>query len=133
MPLDVNKVFAPHERVLTAASQRMELLAANIANADTPNFKARDIDFRAAMQAAGENAPVGLRATHKGHIQSAGAAGSRPEALSRVPEQPSLDGNTVDAQKESAAVAETATRYQASLALLDQRIRGLRAAISGGR
>ncbi len=133
MPLDVNQVFAPHERVLTAASQRMELLAANIANADTPNFKARDIDFRAAMQAAGENTPVALAATPRGHINGAGAAAGRAEALYRVPDQPSLDGNTVDAQKESAAVAETATRYQASLALLDQRIRGLRAAITGGR
>ncbi|GMW06283.1 MAG: flagellar basal body rod protein FlgB [Gammaproteobacteria bacterium] len=133
MPLDVNQVFAPHERVLTAASQRMELLAANIANADTPNFKARDIDFRAVLQAAGENGPVTLTATNPMHIQGVGGPGARAEALYRVPEQPSLDGNTVDAQKESAAVAETATRYQTSLTLLDQRIRGLRAAITGGR
>jgi flagellar basal-body rod protein FlgB len=133
MSLDVNKVFAPHERVLTAASQRMELLAANIANADTPNFKARDIDFRAAMQAADQDTPVTLAATHPGHIKGPDAGGGGAQALYRVPEQPSLDGNTVDAQKESAAVAETATRYQASLALLDQRIRGLRAAITGGR
>ena len=60
-------------------------------------------------------------------------AGGRPAALYRVPEQPSLDGNTVDAQKESAAIAETATRYQASLAFLDMRIRNLRMAITGGR
>lgn len=133
MPLDINKVFAPHERVLTAASQRIELLAANIANADTPNFKARDIDFRAAIQAAGDNAPVALTTTDPGHIKAAGSAGSRAQVLYRVPDQPTLDGNTVDAQKESAAVAETATRYQASLTLLDMRIRGLRAAISGGR
>jgi flagellar basal-body rod protein FlgB len=132
MPLDINNVFASHERVLTAASQRMELLAANIANADTPNYKARDIDFRSALQAA-EAGSVSLAATRPGHIQGAGAPGSRAEALYRVPDQPSLDGNTVDAQKESAAVAETATRYQASLTFLDQRIRGLRMAITGGR
>lgn len=133
MPLDINQVFAPHERVLTAASQRIELLAANIANADTPNYKARDIDFQAAMQAAGENQSVALAATQKGHIRGAAAGNGRTEALYRIPHQPSLDGNTVDAQKESAAVAETATRYQTSLTLLDQRIRGLRAAITGGR
>ncbi len=133
MPLDINQVFAPHERVLTAASQRMELLAANIANADTPNFKARDIDFKAALQAAEESSSVTLTSTHAGHIQGAGPAGGRAEALYRVPDQPSLDGNTVDGQKESAAAAETATRYQASLTFLDQRIRGLRAAITGGR
>lgn len=132
MPLNIEQVFAPHERVLTAASQRMELLAVNMANADTPNFKARDIDFKAALQAAGEQPTVTLAATHPGHIQGAGA-GARQEALYRVPDQPTLDGNTVDAQKESAAIAETATRYQASLTFLDQRIRGLRAAITGGR
>jgi flagellar basal-body rod protein FlgB len=119
--------------VLTAASQRLELLAENVANADTPNFKARDIDFRAALQEADQAATVTLAATRQGHIQGADGPGSRAEALYRVPDQPSLDGNTVDAQKESAAVAETATRYQTSLAFLDQRIRGLRAAITGGR
>jgi flagellar basal-body rod protein FlgB len=132
MPLDINQVFAPHERVLTAASQRMELLAANLANADTPNYKARDIDFKAALQAAGQQGAVTLATTSRGHIQGAGA-GNRPEALYRMPDQPSLDGNTVDAQKESAAIAETSTRYQASLTFLDQRIRLLRAAITGGR
>lgn len=132
MPLTINQVFAPHERVLTAASQRLELLAENVANADTPNYKARDIDFRTALQEADQASSVTLASTRKGHIQGAGANG-RPEALYRVPDQPSLDGNTVDAQKESAAVAETATRYQASLTFLDQRIRGLRAAITGGR
>lgn len=132
MPLTINQVFAPHERVLTAASQRLELLAENVANADTPNYKARDIDFRAALHEADRASTVTLASTRKGHIQGAGANG-RPEALYRVPDQPTLDGNTVDAQKESAAVAETATRYQASLTFLDQRIRGLRAAITGGR
>ncbi len=132
MPLDINQVFAPHERVLTAASQRMELLAANMANADTPNYKARDLDFRAALQSA-EAGTVTIAATRPGHIQGAGTAGNRSEVLYRVPDQPTLDGNTVDAQKESAAIAETSTRYQASLTFLDQRIRGLRMAITGGR
>lgn len=133
MPLDINQVFAPHERVLTASGQRMELLAANLANADTPNYKARDIDFKTALQSAEASSTVTLAATRGGHIQGAGMTGSRAEALYRVPDQPSLDGNTVDAQREGAAVAETATRYQASLQFLDQRIRGLRMAITGGR
>jgi flagellar basal-body rod protein FlgB len=133
MPLDINQVFAPHARVLTASSQRMELLAANLANADTPNYKARDIDFRSALQAAEQSSTVTLASTRKGHIQGAGAGAGHAEALYRVPDQPSLDGNTVDPQKESAAIAETATRYQASLTFLDMRIRGLRTAITGGR
>ena len=135
MPLDINQIFAPHERVLTAASQRMELLAANMANADTPNYKARDIDFKAALQTAEQAPTVTLASTRQGHIQGAGAgaATGRADALYRIPDQPSMDGNTVDAQKESAAIAETATRYQASLTFLDQRIRNLRMAITGGR
>lgn len=132
MPLDINQVFAPHERVLTTASQRMELLAANMANADTPNYKARDLDFRAALQSA-EAGSMSLAATNPGHIGGASRGSGRAEVLYRVPDQPTLDGNTVDAQKESAAIAETATRYQASLTFLDQRIRGLRMAITGGR
>lgn len=131
MPLDIQQVFASHERALAVANQRLELLAANLANDDTPNYKARDIDFRAAMQSA-DRSTVHLTATRPGHIRDERAAG-RAEALYRIPDQPSLDGNTVDAQKESAAVAETATRYQVSLAILSQRIRGLRTAITGGR
>jgi flagellar basal-body rod protein FlgB len=129
MPLDLQQVFATHERALVVGNQRLELLAANLANADTPNYKARDIDFRAAMQEADQG--VQLAATRSGHIGGE-SAGSRATALYRVPDQPSLDGNTVDAQKESAAVAETSARYQASLAFLSQRIRGLRTAITGG-
>ena len=132
MPIDINQAFAPHERVMALASQRIELLAANMANADTPNYKARDIDFKAALASADAGTGMAPAATHTGHIQGAGAGG-RPAALYRVPEQPGLDGNTVDAQKESAAIAETATRYQASLAFLDMRIRNLRMAITGGR
>jgi flagellar basal-body rod protein FlgB len=133
VPLDINSVFAPHARVLTASSQRMELLAANLANADTPNYKARDIDFQAALNQADAQSSVTLAATRAGHIQGAGAGAGRADALYRVPDQPSLDGNTVDAQRESAAIAETATRYQASLTFLDQQIRSLRMAITGGR
>jgi flagellar basal-body rod protein FlgB len=131
MPLDIQPIFAPHERSLTVSNQRLELLAANLANADTPNYKARDVDFKTALQAA-DAGMVRLAATRPGHIHDE-ASGNRAEALYRVPDQPSLDGNTVDAQRESAAVAETSTRYQASLAFLNQRLRGLRTAITGGR
>lgn len=129
MPLNLHQLFATHERALVVGNQRLELLAANLANADTPDYKARDIDFRSAMQEADQG--VRLAATRAGHIGTE-PAGPRATPLYRVPDQPSLDGNTVDAQKESAAVAETSTRYQASLTFLNQRIRGLRTAITGG-
>lgn len=129
--LDASLAF--HQNALNLRAYRQQVLAGNIANADTPNYKARDIDFQAALQAAGQGQAVTMAATRPGHIQGAAGPNGRAEALYRVPDQPTLDGNTVDAQKESAAIAETATRYQASLQFLDQRIRGLRMAITGGR
>lgn len=137
MALNINEQFDLHSRVLGLANQRLELLADNVANADTPNYKARDIDFRAAM--ANANQPGGLggdlpmAATRAGHIQAGGAGPNTTNPLYRVPDQPSLDGNTVDSQKENAAIAETSVRYQATLTFLSSRIRGLRDAITGGR
>jgi flagellar basal-body rod protein FlgB len=130
MPISLNNVFDVHARSLGVSGQRLELLADNIANADTPGYKARDLDFRTAMQDAGGN--LGLRATSARHIDPAGGA-QRATPLYRVPEQPTLDGNTVDPQRENAAVAETTIRYQATLTFLSARIRGLRDAITGGR
>jgi flagellar basal-body rod protein FlgB len=131
LPLHSDNVFAVHERALAIGSQRLQLLAANVANADTPHYKARDIDFKAAMQSA-EQDSVPLTNTHSRHI-SAGAGPNRATPMYRVPDQPSLDGNTVDGQRESAVIGETAVRYQATLTFLNQKIRGLRLAITGGR
>lgn len=131
MPLDVNKALDNHARALGLANQRLQLLAANVANADTPNYKAKDIDFLAAMQTA-DRQSVQMLATNAQHIAAAGSA-NRAETMYRVPDQPSMDGNTVDSQKESSAIAETAVRYQATLTFLNQRISGLRMAITGGR
>lgn len=131
MPLDLDSSFGLHAKALGVASQRLELLADNLANADTPGYKARDLDFRAALSDAGSQ-PVQMAATRSGHIGPAGSA-NRGEVLYRVPDQPAQDGNTVDTQKESSAVAETAVRYQATLTFLNARIRGIRLAITGGR
>ena len=107
----------------------MELLAANIANADTPGYKARDIDFAAAMRSAGAEQGALLR-THERHL-AGGAADGGAEVLYRVPGQPSLDGNTVESQREHAEFMDNAMRYQASLNFLDGRVRSLRSAITG--
>lgn len=133
MALNINQQFDLHSRVLGLANQRLELLADNVANADTPNYKARDIDFKAAMSNAGNGGDLALAATRTGHIQAGGAGPTTTNPLYRVPDQPSLDGNTVDSQKENAAIAETSVRYQATLTFLSSRIRGLRDAITGGR
>ncbi|MEM0954545.1 MAG: flagellar basal body rod protein FlgB [Pseudomonadota bacterium] len=125
-----DSVLGVSPQVLAIRSQRTELLAANIANATTPGYKARDIDFRSAMQSAmGERA--GLSMTHELHLPGPTAAGSPEQPLYRMPSQPSPDGNTVESQREHAEFMDNAVRYQASLTLLDARIRGLRTAIRG--
>lgn len=108
-----------------------------MANADTPNYKARDIDFAAALGRArgGELAMTRTAANHldsSGSTGSTGIGGNLEMALRyRVPSQPSLDGNTVDGDLERGAFAENAVRYQATLQILSSRIRGLLTAIRG--
>lgn len=129
MSLSFDKALGIHADALQLRSRRLELLASNLANADTPNYKARDIDFRAALSQA-QGGGLGLMRTHASHlpVQGGGIGG---EPLYRIPNQPSLDGNTVDAQLEKAAFSENAVQYQASLDFLNSRFRGLRTALKG--
>ncbi|MFP4335308.1 MAG: flagellar basal body rod protein FlgB [Wenzhouxiangella sp.] len=130
MALNIDKHFGVHAQAVQLRSQRTELLAANIANADTPGYKARDIDFATVMrQTAGS--PDALRVTNERHLHSNGATAGQAAALYRVPTQPAQDGNTVDVQQEQAAFAENAVRYQASLEFLSGRVRSLITAIKG--
>jgi flagellar basal-body rod protein FlgB len=130
---NLNSYLGIHPAGLKVSAQRTEQLARNLANADTPNYKSRDIDFRSALaKAGGADAPVRMTATHAGHIAVGGALeGGMPELKYRVPLAPSLDGNTVDAQLEQAAFAENAVRYQASLTFLGAKFRALITAITG--
>ena len=128
MSLNIDKHFGVHAQAMQLKSQRNEVLATNIANADTPGYKARDLDFNAVLrQASGD----GLRVTHTRHMMANGATPGEAQLLYRVPTQPAQDGNTVDVQQEQAAFAENAVRYQASLEFLNSRIRGLSTAIRG--
>lgn len=129
MPISVDRAFDIHERALALKAQRSEVLATNLANADTPHYKARDIDFRAALNRVQQQG-LGLKTTNTRHIANATAPGEA-DLLYRVPEQPSLDGNTVDSRVEQAAFAENALQYQASLTFLGNRINALRSAIRG--
>nr|WP_282099103.1 flagellar basal body rod protein FlgB [Thauera aromatica] len=121
-----------HRQALSLRHERQKILAANIANADTPGFKARDIDFRAEFASAlgrrGER--LELAATAPGHLARRGAPAAVGEVLYRVPDQPSLDGNTVDIDRERSAFVDNSVRYQAALTLLNQRIQGLKGAMA---
>jgi flagellar basal-body rod protein FlgB len=125
-----NDAFGIHETSLLLRGQRAGVLAANIANADTPNYKARDLDFAAVLDGELGATGLGLVRTRSAHL--AAADGVVEGALRyRNPYQPSLDGNTVEAQVEQAAFAENAVRYQASLMFINRRISSLELAISG--
>lgn len=132
MPLDFTTALGVHEHALAVRSQRMELLASNLANADTPGYKARDVNFQAAMaQAESSLQPSGMARTNQQHLLGAPALGMDNVVQYRIPTQPSLDGNTVDSQAEKTTFARNAMDYQASLTLLNGSIRNLMTAIRG--
>ena len=131
MNATTDKLFGPHAAALQIFARRNEQLASNIANADTPHYKARDFDFAALLGQQGTQR-VGLEATDGAHMGATGQSpATRNDLLYRVPMQPSLDGNTVEADIEQAAFAENTLRYQASLRFINGKIQTLRAAISG--
>ncbi len=134
MPLNLDTYLGVHADALKLQSQRMEVLANNLANADTPNFKARDIDFKAALaQAGAPDASLPLSTTSAGHLggTSNGGADFAGALKYRVPLAPSLDGNTVDTQLEQAAFADNTVRYQATLSFISARLKNLMTAITG--
>jgi flagellar basal-body rod protein FlgB len=108
-----DSLFGVHGAALEVRAQRMNLLASNIANASTPNFKAKDIDFTRALASV----------ERQGGVEQA--------TLYRVPDSPSMDGNTVELSKEQTAFAENAVQYQTTLSFLNGRINQLTRALRG--
>ncbi len=135
----INKLdaaFRFHQNALSLRAERQQVLASNIANADTPNYKARDFNFRAALGEAMGAAGTGqapLATPHPGHLKAA-AAGRTPSGQVleyRLPRQDSIDGNTVELDAERAQFADNAIRYEASLSAVNGRIKSLMAVIQG--
>lgn len=123
-----------HESALYLRSRRAEVLSNNLANADTPNFKARDVDFNALLEQAGaaqngQNAQAPQR-TNGRHLSLA-ATEPNGDLLYRTPSQPSLDGNTVEEHAEMARFAKNGQDFEASLYFLNSKFRGLQNAIRG--
>lgn len=135
MALSLDSYLGVDADALKVQSRRMEVLADNLANVDTPNYKARDIDFRAALAQAGSpGATLALTTTSAGHLGGASASGDidTSGALKyRTPLAPSLDGNTVDAQLEQSAFADNTVRYQSTLTFLSSKFKSLMTAITG--
>lgn len=132
MAISFDKALGIHPHTVSLRARRAEILSANLANADTPNYKAQDLDFSKALQQAREGTAsqeFGLNRTHQAHfdvrMQMEGNLGYR------IPSQPSVDGNTVDSHTEQMAFTRNAVEYQASLEFLSGKFRGLKSAIRG--
>jgi flagellar basal-body rod protein FlgB len=128
-----------NEAALSLRSTRQQVLASNIANADTPNYKARDIDFASALKGVLDRTtpPAGVLATtdpaHKPMGQTADLLPDGTPLMYRTAKQPSIDGNTVDMDVERNQFTDNAVRYEAGITLINSQIRGLMAAIQGGQ
>lgn len=127
----MESILGVHEAALLFRARRMEVLAANLANADTPQYKARDVEFGSVLAGAMANR-ASLAVTDPRHIAANPPAASS-ELKYRIPHQPAQDGNTVEADLELSRYAENAVSYQASLMFANGRIATLRAALAGTR
>lgn len=122
-----------HQEALNLRDQRQQVLANNIANADTPNFKARDFDFASELQRAaaqGRQQQNALARTAPGHMGGSGMGAPGVDNMQyRIPAQSRLDGNTVDMDMERSKFLDNSVRYQASLTFMNSRIKSLRSAM----
>jgi flagellar basal-body rod protein FlgB len=129
MAINFDKELGIHPQALILREERSQVLAANLANADTPGYKARDLDFKSVLKQTMPSNPV-VERTQEGHFsppqQLLGAS-----LMYRNPNQVSLDGNTVESHVEQAKYAENAVQYQASLEFINEKFAGLMMALRG--
>lgn len=130
MTISFDSALGIHESAFKLRARRAEVLANNLANADTPGFKARDVDFKAMLnKAAGGQLP--LEQTARGHLPLNASAGGDANLAFRTPHQMSIDGNTVEEQVEHAEFMKNALAYQASFTMLNSKFKGLSKALTG--
>ncbi|WP_439889041.1 flagellar basal body rod protein FlgB [Pseudomonas sp. MBLB4123] len=134
MSISFDSALGIHEKALGFRAQRAEVLANNMANADTPNYKARDLDFASVLaeqSAKVQRGPVGLSRTDSRHIAAEGLSAGDAGLVYRSPLHASIDQNTVDLQVEQASYAENAVNFQASFTFLNSKFKGLISALRG--
>lgn len=125
------------QEALNLRAQRQEILAANIANADTPGYQARDIDFAGQLnkvleQGRGSGSGIALNMTSSRHIPAQNMQPPQLDLLFRVPDQPSMDGNTVDMDRERTNFADNSLKYQTDLTLINGQIKGMMSVLQQG-
>ena len=128
--MNFDRIFGIHEQALHLRARRAEVLASNLANADTPGYKARDFDFQRLLREQVTPAQR-MQVTQQRHIAPSAGLVSPASLQYRNPQQASLDGNTVEAEHEQVEYSANAIRYQASLRFLEGRIKTLKTAITG--
>ena len=134
MAINFNNAFGIHGSALVLSSRRAEVISNNLANGETPDFKARDIDFKAVLNAevAGNSSTFKMAQTHSGHMPlPQGRFGTEDEVKYRIPNEDGVNGNTVEEQVEHAEFAKNALRFQSEFTFLNGRVRGLISAIKG--
>ncbi|GAA0857116.1 flagellar basal body rod protein FlgB [Aliiglaciecola litoralis] len=132
MAISLDKLVGVHHKALTVRNDSMEVIAGNLANANTPGYKARGVDFQKAMQSAQHDRQQSMSRTHDKHFE--GKMQSQAQIEFRIPSQPDTgDGNTVEVQAERNEFLENGMRYQASIQFLTGKIKGMKKAISGGQ
>ena len=134
MSISFDSALGIHEQALGFRAQRAEVLANNIANADTPNYKARDLDFASVLaeqSAKNQQGSAGLARTNNRHIAAEGVAMGSANLAYRIPAHASIDQNTVDVQVEQSTYAENAVNFQASFTFLNSKFKGLVSALRG--
>ncbi len=134
MSINFDTALGPHPDALAFRAARTGVIASNIANADTPGYQARDLDFAALMRAAESGEPpLSMSATRQGHLADRSLTGPdlADYTLWHTPNNPSVDGNTVETHVEQARFAENALQMQAALTFLSGRFSGLISAFRG--
>ncbi len=132
MAINFDKALGIHEQALRVRGDRAQVLANNLANADTPGYKARDVDFKGILQGQVQlsKSSASLNTTSERHITGQ-TLSSNSDLLYRTPIQPSIDGNTVEEQVEHAEFMQNGLSFQASFTFLNSKFTGLMAAIRG--
>lgn len=143
MAISFQNALGIHEQALYLRSQRAEVLGNNLANVDTPNFKARDVDFSSLLDQAKQQTQGGVSAARAAELAAStplrtdarhmrfDVGGGDSDLLYTEPSQPSIDGNTVEEHQEMARFAKNTMDFQASLYFLNSKFKGLQTAITG--
>lgn len=131
MAISFDKALGIHDDAMLLRSQRAEVIANNIANADTPNYQARDIDFKSVLSGVTSDPQLQVAKTDGGHASGFLNPDMAADLMYRIPSQASVDGNTVEVQEEMASYTENALAFQSSFTFVDKKFKGLMAAIKG--